>query len=143
MAECFATLTWQRGVPVYVDSRYIREHGCEVECDCAVMTSSTLQVVPLPRLRAKLTDPAEAFVAALARSHMVQFLAIAAKRGFRVESYTDVASGLLRYTAKGLMAVSRVTLKPYAVFSGEYLPTSEDIEAMHDLAHKQCFLASA
>lgn len=140
MAECSTTLTWQRGDAVRLEPCYVQAHVWSLECSCEVSTESTVQLVYGPKPRARVRTTAESFVAHLSWRHMAQFLEIATKRGFWVESYTDFASGLLNIGSRGIMAVTRVSLKPYAVFYGEFLPTQEDIEAMHREAHQQCFL---
>jgi len=39
------------------------------------------------------------------------------------------------------MAMTVVTLRPDVHFSGEHLPTREQINQMHHEAHEQCFIA--
>ncbi len=36
-----------------------------------------------------------------------------------------------------------VTLRPEVIFSGENLPTREQIEHMHHRAHEECFIANS
>jgi organic hydroperoxide reductase OsmC/OhrA len=88
-------------------------------------------------------DPEEAFVAALASCHMLWFLSIAAARGFRVDRYRDQASGILARDPAGRTAITVVTLRPEAAFSGTAIPSREDVEAMHRAAHAECFIANS
>ena len=39
--------------------------------------------------------------------------------------------------------MSVVTLKPEVVFSGERVPTREQIDQMHREAHEECFIANS
>jgi organic hydroperoxide reductase OsmC/OhrA len=45
--------------------------------------------------------------------------------------------------ADGKMAMTVVTLRPDVRFSGERLPTPEQILQMHHAAHEQCFIANS
>ncbi len=100
-------------------------------------------MVPLPYSDANAVDPEEAFVASLSSCHMLSFLYIAAKRGFCVDSYADDAVGILEKGQSQRLAMTRVTLRPKAVFSGDRLPTKSDIQAMHDQAHEECYIANS
>ena len=44
---------------------------------------------------------------------------------------------------KGKLFVSKVTLDPTIVFSGEKRPSPEQIADMHHLAHQECFIANS
>ena len=88
-------------------------------------------------------DPEEAFIAALSSCHMLWFLAIAGKRKLRIDRYHDQATGVLAKNADGKWCVSVVTLQPEAQFSGELLPTREQVEAMHHSAHAECYIANS
>ena len=74
---------------------------------------------------------------------LLWFLAIAAKRKFRVDRYRDQAGGILAKNADGKWCISVVTLQPEVQFSGEPLPTREQIEAMHHTAHTECYIANS
>jgi organic hydroperoxide reductase OsmC/OhrA len=43
----------------------------------------------------------------------------------------------------GKLFVSRITLDPRIEFSGDKVPTPEQIADMHHLAHKECFIANS
>lgn len=88
-------------------------------------------------------DPEEAFVASLSSCHMLWFLSIAAKRNFCVDRYFDAAVGTMGKNADGKFAMLVVTLKPEVIFSGERVPTAEQIEHMHHEAHEECFIANS
>ena len=92
---------------------------------------------------ASAMDPEEAFVASLSSCHMLWFLSIAAKQKFCVDRYFDAAVGVMERNTEGKMAMSVVTLRPEVHFSGERLPTREQIDQMHHEAHQECFIANS
>jgi organic hydroperoxide reductase OsmC/OhrA len=60
-----------------------------------------------------------------------------------VESYEDEAIGHLEKNANGKFAVTRVDLHPKIAFGGAKQPTPGDLDALHDKAHKECFIANS
>lgn len=88
-------------------------------------------------------DPEEAFVPSLSSCHMLWFPSIAAKRNFRVDRYQDVAVGVMGKNSEDKVMMLTVTLKPKVLFSGDVLPTSEQIQEMHHEAHEECFIANS
>ena len=92
---------------------------------------------------AALADPEQILAAALASCHMLTFLAVAANRKLVPDSYEDDAVAELGKNAEGRMAVTRVTLRPRVRFSGDNVPTREDIARLHERAHQGCFIASS
>ncbi|MGH7291322.1 MAG: OsmC family protein, partial [Myxococcota bacterium] len=98
---------------------------------------------PEYRGRADLPNPEEALVAALSSCHMLTFLAIAARRRFVVDSYTDDAVGHMEKNADGKLAITRVELHPRIVFSGEKQPNAEELARLHEVSHRECFVANS
>ncbi len=143
MGQYTAVITWERNGAVFTDNRYSRGHRWRFDGGVEVPASSSPHVVPLPLSVAQAVDPEEAFVAALSSCHMLSFLYIAAKQGFRVDSYRDEAIGVLAKDAQGKLAMTQVTLHPKIVFGGDKHPSSEQHEAMHHEAHEMCFIASS
>ena len=74
---------------------------------------------------------------------MLTFLALAANKGFVVESYEDGAVGHLEKNAQGKMAITRVELHPKINFGVAKPPAPTDLEWLHDKAHKECFIANS
>jgi organic hydroperoxide reductase OsmC/OhrA len=134
---------WERGDQAFVDSRYSRRHVLRFDDGAEVPASSSPGVVPLPMSDASAVDPEEAFVASLSSCHMLWFLSLAAQRKLRVDSYFDEADGLLKKNAEGKLAMTRVTLRPKVAFSGDRIPSREEIDQLHHEAHEECFLASS
>jgi organic hydroperoxide reductase OsmC/OhrA len=143
MSEYKTTVVWQRNDAPFTDNRYSRGHRWLFDGGAEVPASSSPHVVPVPMSVAKAVDPEEAFVASLSSCHMLWFLHIAAKRGFVIDSYRDEAVGVMAKNAEGKQAMTRVTLRPDILFSGERQPTGEQALAMHHEAHKQCFIANS
>ncbi len=143
MSKYSVTVNWQRRDQLFTDNRYSRGHSWEFDGGAQVPASSSPHIVPLPYSDAAAVDPEEAFVASLSSCHMLFFLSIAVKRGFCVDSYADDAVGVLEKNQSGRFAMTRVTLRPKAIFSGNRLPTEVDIQAMHHEAHEECFIASS
>lgn len=138
-----ATIAWQRGTQVFVDNRYRRAHEWRFDGGACVAASSSPVVVPLPMSDATAVDPEEALVAAVSSCHMLFFLSLAAKRKFIIDAYTDAAYGVMEKNDEGKLAMTRITLCPKIVFSGEHIPVADDIAALHHAAHEQCFIANS
>ena len=92
---------------------------------------------------AENVDPEEAFVASLSSCHMLFFLSLAAIRGFIIDQYTDGAVGYLGKSNDGKMVMTRVVLKPDTSWSGEKIPSQQQIQKMHHRAHELCFIANS
>ena len=143
MSLYLAEVLWLRGEQDFLGNRYSRKHLLRFDGGLEVPGSSSPHVVPLPMSDASALDPEEAFVSSLSSCHMLWFLSIAAKRKFCVDRYFDAATGLLEKNSDGKMAMSVITLKPEVNFSGERLPTREQIDYMHHAAHNECFIANS
>ncbi|MDP9291430.1 MAG: OsmC family protein, partial [Verrucomicrobiota bacterium] len=74
---------------------------------------------------------------------MLTFLAVACKKKFAVETYTDSASGVMEKNADGKLAITRVVLRPAVTFTGDNVPTPEQMKELHHFAHTECFIASS
>lgn len=142
MSEHTATVIWQRGEQVFSDNAYSRAHVWKFDGGATVAASASPGIVPPPQSVTENVDPEEAFVAALASCHMLWFLSVAAKRGFIVDSYTDAAIGYMGKN-EGKMAITKVILEPKVSFTGEKVPTAEEIEKMHERSHELCMIANS
>lgn len=143
MSEHFASVQWQRQADGFTDRRYSRQHVWKFDSGIEILASASPHVVPEPDANAACVDPEEAFVAAISSCHMLWFLAIAAKHQFIVDRYTDQAVGILEKNDEGKLAITKIYLNPQVVFSGDRLPTEQQIEDMHEAAHHRCFLANS
>jgi len=143
MAEYQATIQWQRNNADFLRGRFSRAHAWTFDGGATVPASASPHVVPPPLSNVAAVDPEEAFVASLASCHMLTFLWLASKQGFQIDSYEDAAVGVMAKNEKGIPWVSRVTLHPRNVFSGEKRPAPADLERLHHLAHEQCYIANS
>ncbi len=141
MADYFASVEWLRGDQPFIDGRYSRRHTLRFDGGLEVPGSSSPHSVPIPHSDAAALDPEEALVGALSSCHMLWFLAIAAKQGFRADRYSDSAVGSIGINDQGREWISRVTLKPSVEFSGDSIPSREQIQTMHREAHELCAIA--
>ncbi len=143
MAEYTAHVEWTRGDASFTDQRYSRRHLVHFDGGVTMPASASPHVVPVPMSDPSAVDPEEAFVASLSSCHMLWFLAIAAKRRFVVDRYEDRALGVMGKNAEGRQAMTVVTLRPAVTFSGERVPTRAELDALHELAHHECYIANS
>jgi len=137
MAEHRATITWERSTDDFQYDTYDRNHRWAFENGAEIAASAAPDFLG----DSACIDPEEAFVASLSSCHMLTFLAIAAKKRLKLDSYTDAAVGYLQKNEEGKLAMTEVILRPQVKFSGEKQPTPEQIEKMHHTAHENCFIA--
>lgn len=139
MSEHTATLSWSRGDRDFTYETYSRDHQLTFENGQTSLASSAPGYVGNP----EALNPETLLVGALSSCHMLTFLAISAKRGFVVDRYDDDASGLLDKNADGKMAITRITLRPKVVFSGDRRPAADELAKLHERAHANCFIGSS
>jgi organic hydroperoxide reductase OsmC/OhrA len=139
-----ARVIWHRESGAkFTDNRYSRAHEWVFDGGARVPGSSSPLSVPLPYSAAEAVDPEEALIASTSSCHMLWFLSLAAKRGFVVERYDDEAFGVMDKNEHGKLAFSRITLRPEIQFSGDKLPSEEDLETLHHAAHEECYIANS
>ena len=143
MSEYAATIRWDRGNHSFIDDDYSRGHTWHFDGGLTVPASASPEIVPLPHSVASNVDPEEAFVASLSSCHMLFFLSLAARKGIVVDSYTDAATGQMEKDAEGRMAITSVTLRPAARYSGEHTPSIELLRDLHHRSHELCFIANS
>ena len=138
MSEHKATIKWSRAGKDFTYKTYSRDHVWIANGN-EIPASATSTYLGNPNR----VDPESALVAALSSCHMLTFLALAANKGFVVESYEDEAVGHLEKNTAGKMAITRVELRPKIAFGGAKTPVAADLEWLHDKAHKECFIANS
>ena len=139
MSEHRATIDWKRQTSDFGFESYNRDHEWSFDAGITVRASAT----PSYLGNASCVDPEEALVASVSSCHMLTFLAIASKKRYIVDSYRDEAFGVLEKNADGNLAVTKITLRPEAKFSGEKHPTPDELRQLHDRAHNACFIANS
>ena len=143
MSEFDAMIEWKRTEgAAFLDGRYSRAHLWRFDGGAAIAASSSPHSVPLPFSVAENIDPEEALVAALSSCHMLFFLSLAARRGFVVDQYRDVARGTMARNARGRMAMTKIVLNPRVEYAGS-IPDRATEEQLHHLAHELCYIANS
>ena len=143
MSEHSAIVRWQRGSDEFTRGRYSRRHEWRFDGGAVVPASAAPSNVRAPWSDPAGVDPEEALVAAIASCHMLWFLALAAERGFIVDSYEDGAAGTMHRIANGHEAITEVVLRPRIAFGGERKPGAAEIAALHESAHEHCYIANS
>ena len=139
MSEHKVTLEWKRGSENFSYESYNRDHVLVFEGGARVPASAA----PAYRGNPAQVNPEEGLVASLSSCHMLTFLAVATKKQFVVDRYSDQAVGFLEKNPKGKLAITRVILYPRVAFGGTTPPTPEQIAALHEGAHSECFIANS
>ena len=139
MSEHRVTVAWERGGRDFTYQAYSRDHRWAFEGGTSVDASAA----PAYRGNPELVDPEEAFVAALSSCHLLTFLALAARKRYVVDQYTDRATGHVEKDGQGRLAVTRVELRPDVRFSGETQPSADELAELHERAHDMCFIANS
>ena len=138
MSEHKANIKWSRAGKDFTYKTYSRDHVWSLNGNDIPASATTAYLGNPSRV-----DPEAALVAALSSCHMLTFLALAANKGFIVESYEDAAVGHLEKNAAGKLAITRVELHPKIVYGGSKQPSAADLDWLHDKAHKECFIANS
>jgi organic hydroperoxide reductase OsmC/OhrA len=138
MSEHKTKLTWKRKDSGFGYKEFPRGHEWAFP-----RSGQTLRASAAPEYLgdADRADPEEAFTAALTSCHMLTFLAIASMSGFVIESYEDEAVGHLEKADDGKPWLAKVEMHPKIEFSGDKIPSLEDIDKLHVKSHHECFLA--
>ena len=143
MGTYTASVVWKRGEQVFTDGRYRRTHVWRFDGGAEVAGSAAPAYVRPPLSDEHAVDPEEALVAATSSCHMLYFLDFARRAGFRVDSYEDSAEAVVETGVEGRSAVTGVTLRPAIAFSGNKVPTAEELAVLHRKAHDACIIANS
>lgn len=144
MSTYTAKITWKNDSPqTFTRNKYSRGHTWSFDGGIEVPASSSPHAVRVPYSVEAAVDPEEALVASASSCHMLTFLWIAATKGFLIDSYEDNPVGELTTGDDGKQWISKITLDPQIEWSGEKLPTSDELAEMHHSAHEQCYIANS
>ncbi len=139
MSDLSIDLNWQRTSPDLRPGEFSNAHTVryndrfELEADAAPDWGGD----------AGNTNPEQALAAAVSSCHMMTFLALAAKAGWPVASYSDHAVAHLGKNPKGQMSVTRIDLHPVVRFDTGFTVEPEKLEQMQQRAHRYCFIANS
>ena len=141
MATHSVTVEWKSD-GAFASGKYSRAHDWRFDGGAVVRGSSSPSVVPLPLSDPSAIDPEEALLASASSCHMLWFLHLARDAGFIVESYRDEAEGKIGRDDRGLMAFTRITLRPAIRYEGAE-PDPDQLDDLHHQAHEKCFIANS
>ena len=143
MSSHYATIRWFASPGEdFAKGQYSRAHSWNFDGLTNVAASASPHIVPAPWSNAAAVDPEEAFVASVSSCHMLFFLDFARRAGLVVTGYEDEAEGEMHKGSDGKVRITRITLKPRIVFSGEE-PDQAAIDELHHKAHEACFIANS
>ena len=115
---------------------YSREYAINIEGKPPFVGSAD----PTFRGDAALYNPEDLLLMALSACHMLSYLALCARAGIRVISYSDVATGKMAQK-NGKIRFTEVILHPLVTIeAGDDL---EKARSLHDNAHHVCFIANS
>ncbi len=144
MSTYTAKITWKSDSPeAFAKNQYTRGHMWEFDGGISVPASSSPHSVRVPFSIEKAVDPEEALVASVSSCHMLSFLWVVSQKKFNIESYEDNAVGEMTTSDEGKQWISKITLDPQIVWSGDKVPTAEELAEMHHEAHDICYIANS
>lgn len=140
MSEYRIRLDWQRENGPFERGNYKRDHEVRFSGGQIVRNSAAAGAYGG---NPEASNPEELLLASLSSCHMLTFLAVAANRGYVIDSYEDDAVAVLDKNADGKMAVVSATLAPKVVFSGDKRPDAQEYARLQERAHAACFIANS
>ncbi|WP_416678115.1 OsmC family protein [Candidatus Pseudothioglobus sp. Uisw_016] len=138
MSELSIKLNWKRKEEELSPGKFSSEH--EVSYNDHYMVKG--DTAPDWGGSAENTNPEQALAASLSSCHMMTFLALSAKTKWPVLSYEDQAIAHLGKNDKKQMIVNKIDLHPKVSFDHGFEVSHEELEKMHDRAHRYCFIAN-
>jgi organic hydroperoxide reductase OsmC/OhrA len=116
---------------------YERAHEVRIAGKPVILGSSD----PAFRGDASRHNPEDLLVGSLSSCHMLWFLHLCAREKIAVAAYEDEALGTMREDESGAGHFTEVLLRPVVTVLGQADPAR--IEALHDEAHANCFIAAS
>ena len=139
MSEHRADLSWRRRDHETEAGTYSRNHTVTLNGGQSVKVSASVEYLG----DAQCADPEQLLISSLSSCHMLFFIAVAERRGFKVDSYKDSPVGYLEKTERGGMSVTRIELSPEVTFQGDREIDAETLSKIHHSAHRNCFIANS
>lgn len=139
MSEYVAELSWSLGEAELAHGKYSPDHRVTFS---GGMTA-TMTAAPDYGGDSRYVNPEEALAAALSSCHMLTFIALAAKARWRLTGYRDRAVAVLGKTGDGRTTVAEIVLHPVTEFEPGQEIDADKLRAMHERAHRYCFVANA
>ena len=138
MSELSVNLNWNRKEKDLSPGKFSSEHEISYNDHFMVKADSA----PDWGGSDENTNPEQALAASLSSCHMMTFLTLSAKTKWPVLSYEDHAIAHLGKNDKKQMIVNKIDLNPKVSFDNGFEVTNEELEKMHDRAHRYCFIAN-
>ena len=138
VSEISINLSWRRNESELIPGKFSSEHDISYNDHFKVKADTA----PDWGGSAENTNPEQALAASLSSCHMMTFLALAAKIKWPVSSYEDHAIAHLGKNSKLQMIVNQIDLNPKVSFDDDFDVSSEELEKMHDRAHRYCYIAN-
>jgi len=139
MSDLSIDLTWTRDTPTLAPGKFSNAHDITYNADYTLPGDAA----PDWGGDASATNPEQALAASLSSCHMMTFLALAAKASWSIATYSDHAEAVLGKLPDGKMAVTDLKLAPRVTFDTGMERSSDEIEKMHERAHRYCFVANS
>lgn len=135
------TIDWSRGKWSGTAGKYSREHAWHFAGKLALRVTDAL--APAAYRDSARLDPLKSFVATVASAHMLSWLRVAFSHGAEVESYLDMAEGVLAKLSGEQSWISEIILKPRITFNARQQVEPSAIAHFHEMAHRDCFIAKS
>lgn len=139
MSDYIARLHWSLGDGTLDAGKYNVNHRMRF----AGGLEATMTSAPDYGGDARYVNPEEAVAASLSSCHMMTFLALCAKAGWKIVGYEDKAVARLGRTSDGKTCVASITLHPRMTFAEGHGQSKQALEDMHERAHRYCFVANS
>jgi len=139
VSEHKITIEWKLSSEDFTYEKYSRDHTWHFGGENSLCASSAPEYYG----NASCMNPEQAFAASLSSCHMLTFLAMCSRRGYRVVRYSDEAVAVLGKNKSSKIAITKVILRPHVIFSKDKAPVEEQFQLLHDRAHDNCFVANS
>ena len=136
------TVHWSSQADSFSEGRYSRDHIWHSKKGWRIEASSSPDIVPIPYSNPTMIDPEEAFLASVSSCHMLWFIDLARRAGFRATDYVDHATGQMTSDSDGQCWISEISLAPRIIWVGP-APNRAKVEQLHAEAHQKCFIANS
>jgi organic hydroperoxide reductase OsmC/OhrA len=133
------TIDWKRGKWSGTRGKYSREHEWHFAGRLSLKVTDAL--TPAAYRDAARMDALKSYVATISSAHMLAWLHAAFSHEVEVESYLDMAEGVVSSLPEGRCWVSEVILKPRVTFDAKQQVTASAIAHFHELAQQDCFIS--
>jgi organic hydroperoxide reductase OsmC/OhrA len=143
MSEHRARVTWEQSGGPFAKRQYSRAHQWSFDGGVTVPAAASPSAVPAQFTDPSAVDPEEAYVAAIARCHLLSVLPLAALAGFEVLRYEDDAVGRMTKNESGKLWVSEVYHSPRITWAAGKAPDPAHEAELHHRAHDECYIANS